>query len=195
MPLSPAVADVCVCAALGASVQCVPAVAGSRPFASALHTPARPPQMHRLPRLLAAPMRLPGVPLPLRAAPLSAASGHFHSAAAALDRVLLADGVDEVATTLLEGAGHVVVNRPKLSADELMDIIGDFDAVVVRSASKITVRCRGWCGRSRRRSRRRRRRRGHCVLCVCVGERNGCDTGHVFIVLSCFNPPPPCTYN
>ena len=53
-------------------------------------------------------------------------------------KVLAADGISPIGLALLENDFEVVV-KDKLPADELLEIIPEFDAVMVRSASKITA--------------------------------------------------------
>ena len=52
-------------------------------------------------------------------------------------KILVADGVSQKAIDILSPKFEVV-EKPKLSHEELLDIIGDFEAVIVRSASKVT---------------------------------------------------------
>lgn len=54
-------------------------------------------------------------------------------------KVLAADGVSTKGISLLQDAGFEVVIKDKLPADELLAIIPDFDALIVRSASKVTA--------------------------------------------------------
>ncbi|MBQ9365512.1 MAG: phosphoglycerate dehydrogenase [Schwartzia sp.] len=53
-------------------------------------------------------------------------------------KVLAADGVSPKGIEILRDAGFEVVVKDKLPADELLATIGDFDALIVRSASKVT---------------------------------------------------------
>lgn len=53
-------------------------------------------------------------------------------------RVLVADPIHGGAVERMRAAGLEVVVRPDITADELLKIIGDFDAVVVRSRTKVT---------------------------------------------------------
>ena len=52
-------------------------------------------------------------------------------------RVLVTDQIDEIAVTLLQDTCEVDY-RPTLTAQELKALIGDYDAVMIRSASKVT---------------------------------------------------------
>ena len=52
-------------------------------------------------------------------------------------KILVADGVSQKAVDILS-PNFEVVEKPKLSHEELLDMIGDFEAVIVRSASKVT---------------------------------------------------------
>lgn len=53
-------------------------------------------------------------------------------------KILAADGVAKEGIELLSKEFEVV-EKPKISHEELLDIIGDFDALIVRSASKVTA--------------------------------------------------------
>ncbi len=54
-------------------------------------------------------------------------------------RVLIADPLEETGTALLREVAEVTV-RPKLSEEELAQLIGDYDALIVRSGTKVTRR-------------------------------------------------------
>ncbi len=54
-----------------------------------------------------------------------------------MKKILAADGISEKGIELLRSEFEVDV-RDKLSAEELLEIIGDYDALMVRSASKVT---------------------------------------------------------
>ena len=52
-------------------------------------------------------------------------------------RIAIADGMAPAAIQLLTNAGHEVVNQP-IKASELLDgALSNFDAIVVRSATKL----------------------------------------------------------
>jgi D-3-phosphoglycerate dehydrogenase / 2-oxoglutarate reductase len=53
-------------------------------------------------------------------------------------KVLLLDGVDEICANIFKQRGFDVSDSPKLTGEELDKVIGDFDAMVVRSATKVT---------------------------------------------------------
>ncbi|MBQ8699864.1 MAG: phosphoglycerate dehydrogenase, partial [Schwartzia sp.] len=53
-------------------------------------------------------------------------------------KVLAADGVSARGIEILREAGFEVDVKDKISADELVATIGDYDALIVRSASKVT---------------------------------------------------------
>lgn len=55
-------------------------------------------------------------------------------------RVLIADKLDKQAVPILQDAGFEVINKPGMSEDEIIEEIKGFDAVIVRSAAKITAR-------------------------------------------------------
>ena len=52
-------------------------------------------------------------------------------------KVLVADGVSKQGIDILAKDFEVVV-KDKLPAEELLEMIPDFDAIIVRSASKVT---------------------------------------------------------
>lgn len=52
-------------------------------------------------------------------------------------KVLLLDGVDAVCKEIFESRGFEVLDAPKLKGDELKQTIADYNAVVVRSATKV----------------------------------------------------------
>ena len=53
-------------------------------------------------------------------------------------KVLIADGVSQTAVDILKDDFECVI-KDKLPAEELLEIIPDFDALIVRSASKVTA--------------------------------------------------------
>jgi D-3-phosphoglycerate dehydrogenase len=53
-------------------------------------------------------------------------------------RLLIADAIHQDAIDLLKSAGLEVVVNPEISHDELIKIVSDFDAIVVRSRTKVT---------------------------------------------------------
>lgn len=56
-------------------------------------------------------------------------------------KILVLDGVSEKGVKILREPGFdAVVNNDKMTEDELCAIIGDYEAVIVRSASKITAK-------------------------------------------------------
>ena len=55
-----------------------------------------------------------------------------------MKKILAADGISEKGIDLLKNE-FIVDVRDKISAEELLDIIGDYDALMVRSASKVTA--------------------------------------------------------
>ncbi|MEX2403483.1 MAG: NAD(P)-dependent oxidoreductase, partial [Balneolales bacterium] len=54
-------------------------------------------------------------------------------------KVLLLDGVDAVCKEIFESRGYEVLDAPKLKGDELNKTIADYNAVVVRSATKVNA--------------------------------------------------------
>ncbi len=55
-------------------------------------------------------------------------------------RILVCDGLEKTGVEILRAAEGVTVNeRPDISADEIARVIGDYDAVIVRSKTKITA--------------------------------------------------------
>lgn len=56
-------------------------------------------------------------------------------------RVLVSDAISEKGIELLQAAGDIQVDvKTKLSEDELVEIIGDYQALIVRSQTKVTRR-------------------------------------------------------
>lgn len=55
-------------------------------------------------------------------------------------KVLIADKLDKQAVPILVDAGFEVVNKPGMGEDEIAAAIKGFDAVIVRSAAKITAK-------------------------------------------------------
>ncbi|MCF8382831.1 MAG: phosphoglycerate dehydrogenase [Chlorobium sp.] len=53
-------------------------------------------------------------------------------------KVLITDGVDRQCAEILERNGFDVTEKPKISKEELKEIIGEFDKLIVRSATKVT---------------------------------------------------------
>lgn len=53
-------------------------------------------------------------------------------------KVLIADEISEKGVSILKNSGHQVDVRPGLKEDELVKIIGAYDALIVRSAAKVT---------------------------------------------------------
>lgn len=53
-------------------------------------------------------------------------------------KILVADGVSPKGIEILQQAGFETVIKDKLPAEELLEIIPDFDGLIVRSASKVT---------------------------------------------------------
>lgn len=52
-------------------------------------------------------------------------------------KILVADGIEKAGAQILSAAGHEVVDK-KLSPDELLNEIKNYDAIIVRSATKVT---------------------------------------------------------
>ena len=63
----------------------------------------------------------------------------FHSSNRVAARVLLTDGVDECCVTLFKERGHQVDFMKTLPEAELIKIIGDYEGLVVRSATKVNA--------------------------------------------------------
>ncbi len=51
-------------------------------------------------------------------------------------KILITDGISEAGARMLQDAGHEVVQQ-KLSPEELLQQIGEYDAIIVRSATKV----------------------------------------------------------
>jgi D-3-phosphoglycerate dehydrogenase len=52
-------------------------------------------------------------------------------------KVLLTDGLEENGKVILQASAEVV-DRPTITADELLQVVGDFDAMIVRGRTKVT---------------------------------------------------------
>ncbi len=52
-------------------------------------------------------------------------------------KILVSDGIDAIGEKILKDAGHEV-HIQKYSPEELIQVIGDYDAIIVRSATKVT---------------------------------------------------------
>ena len=53
-------------------------------------------------------------------------------------RVLVTDPIEQVCTDILQKDGIQVDSKPGLPADEIKKIIGGYDALIVRSGTKVT---------------------------------------------------------
>lgn len=53
-------------------------------------------------------------------------------------RILICDPISPDAVAEMRGAGHEVVEKPGMSPEELLETVPGFDAMVVRSATKVT---------------------------------------------------------
>lgn len=63
---------------------------------------------------------------------------HFHGSKFALARILSSDSIESVCGNIFKERGHEFVSKPGIKNDELLKIIGEFDGLVVRSATKVT---------------------------------------------------------
>lgn len=57
-----------------------------------------------------------------------------------MPKVLVSDPIDDEGLDRLDDAGYVVDVKTELTEDELVDIIGEYDAIVVRSGTKVNER-------------------------------------------------------
>jgi phosphoglycerate dehydrogenase-like enzyme len=62
----------------------------------------------------------------------------FHISSPALARILASDSIESVCGEIFRQKGHELVEKPGISRDELLRTIGEFDGLVVRSATKVT---------------------------------------------------------
>ena len=80
-----------------------------------------------------------------------------------MPKVLISDQMDPKAAEMFRANGVEVDEKPGLSKDELKAIIGDYDGLAIRSATKVTARParrrRAAQGGRPRRDRRRQCRR------------------------------------
>jgi len=54
-------------------------------------------------------------------------------------KILISEKIDSVCPRLFKEAGFEVDHRPALSPEEMLDIIGEYDGLVVRSSTKVTA--------------------------------------------------------
>uniref|UniRef100_A0A6U4F3N0 D-3-phosphoglycerate dehydrogenase n=1 Tax=Phaeomonas parva TaxID=124430 RepID=A0A6U4F3N0_9STRA len=73
-----------------------------------------------------------------RQAPRALRARGLHSTRATLAKILCSDPIDPVCIEIFEKQGHQVDSITGLGEDELCGIIGDYDGLVVRSATKVT---------------------------------------------------------
>ncbi len=52
-------------------------------------------------------------------------------------KIMLTDGLEENGQIILRGSAEVV-NQPTITADELLQVVGDYDAIIVRGRTKVT---------------------------------------------------------
>lgn len=62
----------------------------------------------------------------------------YHGSASHYARILATDGVDKSCITIFEERGHQVDLLKTMPEDELLSVIGKYDGMVVRSATKVT---------------------------------------------------------
>ena len=72
------------------------------------------------------------------AAPTAAPATPFHSSSRNNARVLATDGVDDSCIKIFEERGHKVDLLETMSEADLCKVIGEYDGLVVRSATKVT---------------------------------------------------------
>ena len=53
-------------------------------------------------------------------------------------KVLISDSISEDGIQILKNSGLEVVYKPGLSYEELLEIVSEFDALIIRSATKVT---------------------------------------------------------
>jgi phosphoglycerate dehydrogenase-like enzyme len=62
----------------------------------------------------------------------------YRVASPAMAKILATDGVDQCCIDIFKERGHVVDFKKTMPEDELAKIIGEYDGLVVRSATKVT---------------------------------------------------------
>ena len=77
---------------------------------------------------------------PLSMLPASVLSRRIHASPALWDKILVVDGIEPICARILRDAGHTVDEKAKLPASELLSIVGQYQGLVVRSETKVTVR-------------------------------------------------------
>jgi len=60
-------------------------------------------------------------------------------------KVLVCDPISPEGVKMLQDAGMEVVEKKGVAPEELNELIGDFEAVIVRSATKSERTNRTWC--------------------------------------------------
>ena len=65
-----------------------------------------------------------------------------------MPKVLISDKLSPRAVNIFEERGVEVDVKPGLSPDDLLAIIGDYDGLAIRSATKVTEAAAGRCGQS-----------------------------------------------
>lgn len=62
---------------------------------------------------------------------------NYHALSGLFGRILATDGVDECCIKIFQDRGHHVDFMKTLPENELVKVIGDYDGLVVRSATKV----------------------------------------------------------
>ncbi|RMD47939.1 MAG: phosphoglycerate dehydrogenase, partial [Ignavibacteria bacterium] len=55
-----------------------------------------------------------------------------------MKKILISDKLNPLCVEMFEKAGHTVDFKPGISAEELLSIISDYNAILVRSRTKVT---------------------------------------------------------
>ena len=55
-----------------------------------------------------------------------------------MKKIIITDSVDKKCVAILESAGHQVTYKPGMSKEEIKDVINEYNALIVRSATKVT---------------------------------------------------------
>ncbi len=62
----------------------------------------------------------------------------YHSSKYVEAKILASDPIEKICGSVFKERGHDLVEMPGIKKDELLKIIGDYDGLVVRSATKVT---------------------------------------------------------
>ena len=62
----------------------------------------------------------------------------YHCSQPLQAKILASDSIEKVCAEVFKQRGHELVEKPGIKKEELLKIIGEYDGLVVRSATKVT---------------------------------------------------------